>query len=137
MQQEGEYREEENEPEIEVPEEYLKWRSEPDAKKRGYKEITKDTVLANLSDEDLEKIRIFEDNIQQNESLIREGIVKRAEVNSWLKFMESQVFFICNSSVGFKGFGRSLDTTVIQLKHIKTEEETKKGKFYQQHGWRK
>lgn len=124
MPQEDDYREE-AEPEIEIPEEYLRWRSEPDAKRAGFKEITKDTVLANLSDEDLEKIRVYEDNIQQNFSLVREGIAKQSEVSSWVKFLTSQIFFICNSSVGFKGFGRSLDTTVIQLKHVKREEEKK------------
>jgi len=119
----------EEEPSLEVPEEYLKWRSEPDAKKRGFKEITKDTVLANLSEDDLEKIRVYEDNIQQNLSLVREGLAKIKDIKSWIKFLESQIFFICNSSVGFKGFGRSLDTTIIQLKHVKTEDETRKGKF--------
>jgi len=118
----------EEEPTVEVPEEYLKWRSEPDAKK-SYPEITKDTVLANLSEDDLEKIRVYEDNIQQNLSLVREGLAKLKDIKSWIKFLESQIFFICNSSVGFKGFGRSLDTTIIQLKHVKTEDETRKGKF--------
>jgi len=122
---------EEETPSIEIPAGYLHWRSNPDASvKRGFKEITKDMVLANLSEEDLKIIRECEDLYGQNESLIKDKIINRDDVNQAQKFLERMMNSICASSVGFKGYGRSLDTTVIQLKEVKEEDLRKGGRFW-------
>lgn len=120
-------------PALEIPAKYLMWRSHPSGKKRGFPFITKDIPLANLSEEDLIHIRMRFDLMMQNISLIKDGISTKEDLKVANEFLESQILMICNSSVGFKGYGRSLDTTMIQLKEIKREELSKKRRW----GWRR
>jgi hypothetical protein len=129
--------ESERSPSVEMPTEYMRWRSEPSAIKRGFEHVTKDLVLSNLSEEDLAKIRMCFDLYMQNQALVDDDIIPESEIKVANGFLESMVATICNSSVGFKGFGRSLDTTVIQLKEIKRAELKKErnwGFRRQQHG---
>ena len=124
------YEDELNNPSMEVPSKYLMWRSHPSAIKRGFEYITKDLALANLEEEDLQKIRMCFDLLQQNQALVNDNVVKEKDILQASNFLESMVSTICNSSVGFKGFGRSMDTTVIQLKEVRKEDLTKKGKSF-------
>ncbi len=125
---EEEYKEELESPTLEVPSKYLMWRSHPSAIKRGFGEITKDIVLANLSEEDIKLIRMCFDLFGQNDALVEDKLTSKDDIDVANKFLERLVNTIAASSVGFKGFGRSLDTTMIQLKEIKKEDLTKKGK---------
>jgi hypothetical protein len=119
------------EPTIKVPEEYLKWRSNPDAQKRKSEEVKKDWVLANFSEDELEIVRRKHVLMRLNQSLIDSGKIKAKEIGNSNQFQESLIDGVAASSVGFQGFGRSLDTTIIQLKHIKKEDRTQQGKFPQ------
>lgn len=124
------YEEELQNPALEVPSKYLMWRSHPSAIKRGFGEITKDMVLANLSEEDIKLIRMCLDLFGQNSSMVKDKLTEEADIKVANNFLERLVNTICASSVGFKGFGRSLDTTMIQLKEIKREDLTKKRNWY-------
>lgn len=129
MPQEDEfYRErKEREPSIEVPEEYLRWRSNPKAQERNSPEVKKDWVLANFSERELEASRRKHILIRLNNALVAAGVIKKKSIKASNRMQESMIDGIAATSVGFKGFGRSLDTTLIQLKHHKIEDERKKG----------
>ena len=124
------YEEELNNPAMEVPSKYLMWRSHPSAIKRGFGYITKDLPLANLEEDDMTKAKMCFDLLQQNNALVNDNIVNASDVIEANSFLESMVLTMCNLSVGFKGFGRSLDTTMIQLKEVRKEDVTKKGKNF-------
>jgi hypothetical protein len=116
-------------PNLEIPGKYLAWRSLPAAIKRGFPQITKDLPLGNLNEKDLELIRIYFDLLMQNEALVTDKIVSRADIKMASDFLESQIAMITNSSVGFEGFGRKLDGTMIQLKEVQ-KSELKKDRRY-------
>ena len=116
-------------PALEVPSKYLTWRSLPAAIKRGFPQITKDLPLANLNERDLLLIRTYFDLLMQNEALVTDKIVNRNDIKMASDFLESQIAMMCNSSVGFEGFGRKLDGTMIQLKEVQ-KTELKKDRRY-------
>lgn len=123
-----------NNPDMAIPTKYLQWRSHPSAIKRGFSYITKDLVLSNLDDSDVKLLRLCFDLLQQNLAAVEDKVLKMSDIEQANDFLEQLVNVICASSVGYKGFGRSLDTTMIQVKDIRREDVTKKGKM--QRGYR-